>query len=110
MITRVLAQSTVAELDTAQRWYDTVFDRSPDANPMPGLLEYHLGDSFGVQVWSEPGRAGQSSMVLTETDLDGLAERLRAAGVTDEDAADISSGRALQLSDPDGNRVVFVGE
>lgn len=109
MITQVLAQATVTDLDRAQNWYDRLFERSPDANPMPGLLEYHLGESFGVQVWLEPDRAGHSSVVLTETDLDGAAARLREVGLTDSDAGPISSGRALMLTDPDGNRVVLVG-
>lgn len=110
MITRVLAQATVTDLERAQSWYDRLFDRTPDANPMPGLLEYHLGDSFGVQVWREPDRAGRSSIVLSESDLDAAAARLRDAGITDADAESISAGRALQLTDPDGNRVVLVGE
>lgn len=110
MITRALAQATVTDLERAQSWYDRLFDRTADANPMPGLLEYHLGDSFGVQVFLEPDRAGRSSIVLSESDLDAAAARLRDAGITDADAAAISAGRALQLTDPDGNRVVLVGE
>lgn len=110
MITRLLAQSTVTDLDRARDWYDRVLDRAPDAEPMPGLIEYHLGDAFGLQVWAEPDRAGRSTVVLDESDLDVLADRLAAGGVTDERPADISAGRALQLSDPDGNRVVFTGE
>lgn len=109
MITRVLAQCTVTDLDRAQRWYDLLFGRAPDATPMPGLLEYHLGDGCGVQVFREPDRAGRSTVVLTETDLDAAAARLREVGLTDQDAGAISVGRALQLSDPDGNRVVLVG-
>ena len=109
MFTRVLAQATVSDLERAREFYDQLFDRTPDANPMPGLFEYHLGEGFGVQVWLEPARAGQSSLVLTETDLDAVALRLREAGISDADAGPISSGRALMLTDPDGNRVVLVG-
>jgi hypothetical protein len=71
-ITRVLAQSTVRDLAAAEDWYTRVFGREPDLRPMPGLLEWHLGDTFGVQVWSEPDRAGHSSMVLDESDVDAL--------------------------------------
>lgn len=66
-ITRVLAQSTVSDLVAAEDWYTRLFGREPDARPMPGLLEWHLGDTFGVQVWAEPNRAGRSSMVLDES-------------------------------------------
>lgn len=104
---RVLAQSTVGDLATAEPWYSALFGRGPDARPMPGLLEWHLGDGFGVQVWAEPGRAGRSSMVLGEGDLDALAARLTAAGFDHPGPQPASSSRILPLEDPDGNRVVF---
>jgi hypothetical protein len=108
-IQRVLAQSTVSDLATAERWYSALFERQPDARPMPGLLEWHLGDTFGVQVWSEPDRAGCSSMVLDESDLDALAARLTKAGLDHPGAQQATSSRVLLLEDPDGNRVVFTG-
>ena len=108
-IQRVLAQSTVSDLATAERWYSALFQRQPDARPMPGLLEWHLGDTFGVQVWSEPDRAGRSSMVLDESDLDALAVRLTEAGLDHPGAQEATSSRVLLLEDPDGNRVVFTG-
>jgi hypothetical protein len=108
-IQRVLAQSTVSDLATAERWYSALFLRQPDARPMPGLLEWHLGDTFGVQVWSEPDRAGRSSMVLDESDLDALAARLTKAGLDHPGVQQATSSRVLLLEDADGNRVVFAG-
>ena len=110
MIRSVLAQSTVSDLATAERWYSTLFRRAPDARPMDGLLEWHLGEGFGVQVWVEPERAGHSSMVLDETDLDALAARLTDAGLDHHGPQQASSSRILPLADPDGNRVVFTGD
>ncbi|GGF46038.1 glyoxalase [Marmoricola endophyticus] len=107
--TGVLAQSTVTDLDAAQKWYAALLGRGPDATPMPGLLEWHLGEGFGIQVWSEPDRAGRCSTVLSESDLDAAAERLAAAGVAHDGPEQASSSRILRLSDPDGNRVVLVG-
>lgn len=109
MITRVLASCTVTDLDRAERWYATVFEREPDARPMPGLLEWHLGDACGVQVWSEPDRAGRSGVVLGVDDLDAVATRVAQAGL-DHDGPEPGGGeRILQLLDPDGNRVVLAG-
>ncbi|MEV8435853.1 VOC family protein [Actinosynnema sp. NPDC051121] len=108
-ITRVLAQSTVADLAVAEDWYTRLFGRQPDARPMPGLLEWHLADAFGVQVWAEPDRAGHSSMVLDESDLDALVARLDEAGIVHDGPQDATSSRILPLLDPDGNRVVFSG-
>jgi catechol 2,3-dioxygenase-like lactoylglutathione lyase family enzyme len=109
MIARVLAQSTVSDLVVAEDWYTRVFGRPPDARPMPGLLEWHLADTFGVQVWSEPERAGRSSMVLDESDLGAITVRLDEAGVANDGPQDATSSRILTLVDPDGNRVVFSG-
>ncbi|OFE16283.1 glyoxalase [Humibacillus sp. DSM 29435] len=109
MIHRVLANCTVTDLDRAEQWYTPLFEREPDARPMPGLIEWHLGDTFGVQVWCEPDRAGQSSVVLDETDLDAAAARLTAAGIGHDGPQPGGRARILQLADPDGNRVVLSG-
>ncbi len=109
MIQRVLANCTVTDLDSAEDWYTRLFDREPDARPMPGLIEWHLADTFGVQVWSEPDRAGQSSVVLDETDLDDAATRAIEAGIGHGGPQPGGGARILQLTDPDGNRVVLTG-
>jgi hypothetical protein len=108
-ISGVLAQATVTDLASAEQWYTTLFGRGPDANPMEGLLEWHLGEGYGVQVWAEPDRAGRSSLVLQEDDLDALAQRLTDAGVAHDGVTDVSASRALMLTDGDGNRVVLTG-
>lgn len=107
--TGVLAQSTVTDLDRSQDWYAALFGRGPDATPMPGLLEWHLGEGYGVQVFAEPGRAGHSSTVLCETDLDAVAARLSATGLDHQGVEHATSSRILRLLDPDGNRVVLIG-
>ncbi len=109
MISSVLTHSTVTDLEHAEDWYTRLFGRAPDAAPMPGLLEWNLGDTFGVQVWSEPDRAGRSSMVLGETDLDAAAARLADVGITHDGPAPGGGARILVLTDPDGNRVVLTG-
>ena len=108
-ITQLLAQSTVTDLAAAEDWYTRLFGRQPDARPMPGLLEWHLDETFGVQVFAEPARAGHSSMVLATSDLDAVAARLGDAGIEHDGPQDATSSRVLVLADPDGNRVVLTG-
>lgn len=108
-ITRLLAQMTVTDVVEAKSWYTRLFGRAPDAEPMPGLLEWHLTDSFGVQVWGEASRAGTSCMVLDESALDELAARLDRVGIEHEAPQDATTLRVLPLQDPDGNRIVFTG-
>lgn len=107
--TRVLAQATVSDLERAIDWYAKLFGRQPDARPMPGLVEWHLGKSHGVQVWAESDRAGNSSMVLDESDFDDLVARLDEAGLDHDRPEDVTAARILVLVDPDGNRIVVSG-
>jgi hypothetical protein len=108
-IERVLAQMTVTDLGVAVAWYTKLFGRDPDARPMDGLVEWHLAETFGVQVWAEPDRAGHSTMVLHESDLDPRVADLDRAGIEHDAPQDVTASRILPLVDPDGNRVVFTG-
>ena len=106
---RLLAQAVVTDLPVAERWYSALFDSPPQDRPMDGLLQWQLGDSFGVQVWLDPGRAGRSAMVVEESDLDALAARVSAAGIDHDDPQPGGGARVLILTDPDGNQVVLTG-
>ncbi|WP_216695536.1 VOC family protein [Dietzia psychralcaliphila] len=110
MIHRILAQCTVSDIARAEQWYSLLFDRAPDLRPMPGLIEWHPGATFGLQVWSESERAGHSTVVLDETDLDAAAARLTAIGIDHDGPVPGGGARILQLSDPDGNRIVLTGQ
>lgn len=109
MIRGVVAQCTVTDLDRAEEWYARLFESEPHARPMPGLLEWRFGPDFGVQVWSEPARAGTSSLVLNVSDLDEAGARLAGSGVDHEGPQPGGGARILVLTDPDGNRVVLSG-
>ncbi len=108
-IARILAQMTVRDYGAGVAWYTSLFGREPDARPMDGLVEWHLADTFGVQVWAEAARAGHSSLVLDETDLDARAVALERAGIPHEGPIDATTVRILPVTDPDGNRIVFTG-
>lgn len=110
MIRGVLAHCTVTDLPRAEDWYTRLLGRGPDARPMAGLLEWHLGEGFGLQVWSEPERAGHSCAVLHDTDLDATAAQLTTAGIDNDGPQPGGSGRIVQLADPDGNRIVLLGD
>lgn len=114
MPTRLLANMTVSDLPTAVEWYTRFFGRAPDVRPMDGLVEWHLADTFGVQVWADPegtdpDRAGRSAMVLDEPDLDATVQHLHRAGIAHAGPQDATSSRILPSTDPDGNRIVLTG-
>jgi len=108
-ILRLLAQMTVSDSAQSIPWYSLLFGRGPDARPMDGLVEWHLADTFGVQVWVEPERAGTSCMVLDDDDLDARLTLLVGAGIENGGIRAASSSRILPVVDPDGNRIVFTG-
>ena len=86
----------------------SLVDRTP--GPWDGLVEWHLlYDAVGIQVWLDPERAGRSTMVLDESDLDGRVAELDAEGLPYEGPQAVTASRVVQLADPDGNRVVITG-
>jgi predicted enzyme related to lactoylglutathione lyase len=109
MIHGVHAHCTVTDSARAEEWYTRLFGRGPDTRPMPGLLEWQLGECFAIQVWSEPERAGRSTVVLDDTDLDETAAHLTRTGLVHDGPQPGGGSRIVQLADPDGNRVVFTG-
>lgn len=108
--TGVLAQATVGDIATAEDWYERLFERGPDVRPMDGLIGWHIGDGNGVQVFSEPDRAGDSTIVLQVDDLDAVGRQVRDAGLTEAEPERATGSRILQMTDPDGNRVVIIGD
>jgi hypothetical protein len=104
---RLLSNHRVADLARAEAWYSTLFGRGPDARPMEGLLEWHLTDATGVQVWLEPDAAGASGCTIAVADLDAVADALTGAGIEHGGVEEATSVRILRLGDPDGNRLVL---
>ncbi len=107
MFTRLLANCAVSDAARAEDWYTLLFAREPDTRPMGSLLEWHLTDTFGVQTWVDPGRAGHSTIVVAVTELDTTASRLAEAGIEHDGPRPGGGSRILQVADPDGNSVVF---
>lgn len=105
--THLMGNQAVTDLEAAERWYATLLGHAPDARPMEGLLEWHLADGFGLQVFHDPARAGGAGVVIRVADLDGAAAALAAAGVTHAGVEGATHQRILRLADPDGNLVVL---
>ena len=109
-ITTLFASMTVADLEVAVPWYMALFSGEPDARPMDGLVEWHLDDHFGVQVFEDADEAGHSTMVLGDSDLDDRLVLLAKAGIENDGIQQATSSRILPVIDLDGNRIVFTGK
>ena len=110
MFNGLTATISVGGEKTATDWYTRLLDRAPDARPMAGLVEWRLAETCGIQIWEDPERAGDSTVVIDVEDLDSLAGCLDAAGFEHDGPAPGAGRRILPIADPDGNQVVFFGE
>ena len=104
-IRAILANLSCAQLAISQSWYEHLFGRPPDAAPMEGLLEWHSGEGAGIQIIENPLGAGRGTVTLIVSDLASDLARLGLA--TSEEVQEGDTVQFLQLSDPDGNRVVL---
>lgn len=103
----VLANLSCIDLARSERWFALLFDRPPDARPMPGLAEWSFGDSAGFQLHEETERAGRGTLTLLVADVAAERERLIGVGVAAPEPEPGGGGRILRLRDPDGSLVVL---
>lgn len=105
-ITGLFAHLSCTDPDRGTAWYATLFDRPPDARPMAGLVEWHLGGG-GFQLFRDADAAGHGTLTVMVDDLAG--ERARIACLDPGEIEQATAVRIVRLRDPDGNLVVLVG-
>jgi glyoxylase I family protein len=109
-IEHVLAAVPVSELDRSRRWYELLFGRAPDNNPMPTLVEWQVVPGGWVQVFANDENAGSSFVNFAVGDLDAHIDDLRRRGLEPGGITDADKGvRLSALTDPDGNTVTLIG-
>jgi hypothetical protein len=110
-INHVLAVVPVSDFIASQRWYERLFARQATNIPMNGLLaEWRLTDSGWVQMTLDGDRAGEGLLNFAVDDLDELRENLVERGLEPEEIIEANKDvRLCSVSDPDGNRITFVG-
>jgi len=105
-IANALASVAVRDLGSSTAWYETLL--GPGNQPMPEVVEWQLDRGGGLQVYEAPERAGKGSCTLIVTDIDEVAQQLRASGVA-PDAEPTRNDRVatIMIRDPDGNSIAF---
>lgn len=108
-ISNVLAAVAVSDLERAKRWYTTLFGRPADAEPMPGLTEWHTSGGV-VQLVVDQQRAGGSLVTLWVPDARQALSELSARGGPSVELDDSTSDKVLfaTVTDPDGNAITIV--
>jgi glyoxylase I family protein len=109
-IEHVLAVVLVTDLDRSRRWYEALFGRPADNNPMPTLVEWQVVPRGWVQVFVDDQRAGSTAVNVAARDLDVHIEDLRRRGLEPGEIIEANKGvRLSALTDPDGNTVTLIG-
>ncbi|MBJ7340802.1 VOC family protein [Mycolicibacterium sp.] len=109
-IEHVLSVVPVSDIGLANAWYEKLFERPADNNPMPVLVEWQVVPGGWVQVFVDEQRAGGGLLNFAVDDLEahvrGAAERGLAPGAIE----DVNKGvRLCTLADPDGNVIRLIG-
>lgn len=102
----IMGQVNCSDLDESTHWFEALFNRTSDARPMDGLVEWHHG-AGGLQLYQNTANAGHSALTLIVSDIETASSGLRAAGLP---VGEIEAGDQvsfMRLSDPDDNEIVL---
>lgn len=109
-IEHVLAVVPVTEVERSRRWYETLFGRAADNNPMPNLVEWQVVPGGWAQVFADDQHAGSTVVNFAVQDLDNHIDELKRRGLEPGEVVEANKGvRLSALTDPDGNKVWLIG-
>jgi glyoxylase I family protein len=107
-IDHVLAVVPVSHIQAAQRWYEALIGRPEDNHPMDSLVEWRITETGWV--FHDPERAGSTLLNFAVDDLEARAAELAARGLVLDEIQTANKGvRTASITDPDGNRITFIG-
>src|SRR4051795_11783732 len=109
-IEHLLAVVPVSDLETGNGFYEKLFGRPADNNPMPTLVEWQVLPGAWVQVFNDPDRAGRGLLNFAVDDLEKHLAEIGGRGIAAEAIVDANKGvQTSTVSDPDGNTIAFIG-
>ena len=107
----------VSELDAARRFYRDVlgFEETLYGEGAEGRYWYLVGETARLGLWTEQvglagGRGGAHvhyAFNVPEGEVDRLKERIESVGAEVQGPIQLGPGRAIYVTDPDGNVVEF---
>jgi glyoxylase I family protein len=106
----VLSVVPVSELDVSKAWYQRLFGRAPDNEPMPVLAEWQVVPGGWVQVFVDEERAGSGLVNFAVDDLAAHVAEAAERGLAPGEIEGVNKGVELAtLADPDGNLIRLIG-
>ncbi len=107
----VIAVVSVADQFTAVTWYKKLLGRSPDVVPVDGVAEWQLADKAWLQVTTDPENAGNTTIIISVSDLDTQRTACAEANVSLGEVVEYPGiVKMIDAIDPDGNKITFVQE
>src|ERR1700759_5056151 len=104
-IDNAIASLPVKNLATAAAWYEALLGRGADARPMAEVAEWKFSRGGWLQVYELPERAGNGSVTLSVSDLDGIAAHLDKLGIDTSQRTSSAKVKTVIIVDPDGNHI-----
>jgi catechol 2,3-dioxygenase-like lactoylglutathione lyase family enzyme len=105
-VSTVYAVISTANVDAARDWYERLFGRAADREPMAGVLEWYFG-SGGVQLVADAQRAGCSLLTMIVSSLERTRADLRIRRLTLGPATAGDMAAIARIRDPEGNLITF---
>jgi len=107
----------VSDLEAARRFYRDVlgFEETLYGEAAEGRYWYLVGETARLGIWTEQvglagGRGGAHvhyAFSVPDGEIEGLKGRIEAGGAEVEGPIQLGPGRAIYVTDPDGNVVEF---
>ena len=109
-IEHVLAVVPATDVERSRRWYEALFGRAADNNPMSTLIEWQVVPGGWIQVFASDEHAGSTVVNLAVHDLDTHIGELKQRGLRPGEVVEAHKGvRLSALTDPDGNQIWLIG-
>ena len=106
-ISNALASVAVKNLQESRRWYEQLFGRPPDNQPMAEVVEWKFEGGGALQVYQLAERAGRGSATFVVTNIDEHRAKLAQLSATFPDIIEGGPFRVIMIKDPDGNSLAF---
>ena len=106
-ISNVLASVAVRSLPASRIWYERLFGRPADANPMTNVAEWKFEGGGQIQVYELAERAGRGSATFLVTDIEEHRVKLKELSAKAPEIVESGRTRVVMIKDPDGNSLAF---